>query len=198
MREPRDAGDIQARTVAETDLGDSDELGTLVDQAREILEWNVAIGRPRYVDHLRAPALLRVPDLRVGRKLEVADYDLAARAGEIERAGERIDTRRGGCGHSNLIRRHPQHARHRFAHRLVLGDPDIPVGADGQAIVHVGIESIAYRIRQRAVGAAVEISLALEHRKPAPQRLEVGRHLAPLSITASCPEAARSFARRTK
>src|SRR6185312_17069848 len=70
----------------------------------------------------------------------------------------------------------------------VLGDPDIPVGADREPVVHVGVERIAHRIRQCAVGAAVKISLALEHRESAPQRREVYRHLAPFRVAAPCPD----------
>src|SRR6185437_14915776 len=105
VRKPRDAGDVQPGTVAKAHLRDGDELRPLVDRAREILQRDVTVGRPGYVHHLRVAALLCVPDLRVGRKLEVADDDLVAWPREIERAGERVDTRRGGCRHRDLIRR---------------------------------------------------------------------------------------------
>ena len=70
-----------------------------------MLERNVAVGGARHVHDLRAARLLRVPDLRVGRKLEVADDDLVARPGKVERARQRIETGGHGGGDGDLIGR---------------------------------------------------------------------------------------------
>ena len=72
------------------------------------------------------------------------------------------------------------------AHRLVLRDPDIPVGTHLQAIVHVGIDCVAHTVGECAVGSAVQVGLALEHREAAPQRLEVS-HTRFLTLSSDSP-----------
>src|SRR6202034_1422744 len=117
----------------------------------------VAVGCARHVHHVRAARLLGVPDLCVGGKLEVAHHDLVAPAGEIQSAGERVDACGGGGGHRDLVGTRPEHSRHGDPHRLVLRHPHVPVRADQQPVVHVGVDSLTHTLGQRTVGAAVEI-----------------------------------------
>jgi hypothetical protein len=172
-----DAGDVQPRAVTEANLCDGDQLRALIDETREVLERNVAVCCNGHVHHLGAEALLRMPDLGVARKLEVADDDLVAPAAEIQRARERVDTGGGRGSDGDLIRAHAQHLRHGRAHRLLPAEPALPVRAHRQPIVQVGVDSLPHGIGQRAIRAAVEIGLALEQRESAPQRAKIARHV---------------------
>jgi hypothetical protein len=150
-------------------------------------EWDVAVRGDRHVHDLRATLLLRVPDLRVRRKLEIADHDLVALAAEIESARDGIDAGGSRSRDSDLIGRALQYFGHEMAHGLVLHDPNVPVLAHCYAVVHVIVESRANTVGERAISATVEIRLALEQGKLAAQRGEIGSHEFKLSSGEAMP-----------
>ena len=59
------------------------------------------------------------------------------------------------------------------AHSLVLHHPDVPVRAYRQPVFKILLEGVADRNRQRAIGAAVQIGLALQERELLSERAEI-------------------------
>ena len=102
-REPHDAGNVELRTVAKADVRDGDELRALIDRLFEHFQRNIAVGGARHVHDTGTARLLRVPDLGIGRELEIAHHNLVARAREVERARQRIEARGDGGGHRDLV-----------------------------------------------------------------------------------------------
>jgi hypothetical protein len=129
------------------------------------------------MNDFRAARLLRVPDLRIGGKLEIADHDLVARAGELKRARQGIQSGGYRRGHGDLIGRGVQQRRGQIAHRLVLHHPNVPVRAHQQPIFHVGVECRSYLVRKCAIRTAVKIGLSLQYREFLAQRLEILFHV---------------------
>ncbi len=123
-----------------------------------------------------AAAGLGMPDLRAGGEFEIGHHHLVALAGKIEGAGQRIEPGRYRGGDGDLVGSGIQQRGHALAHRLVLADPQIPVGAEQQAILHIGVEGGLDAVGQRAIGAAIEIGLARQHGKLAPQRGKIRGH----------------------
>ncbi len=127
--------------IAKTYLRDCDYQRFLVDGFREFFHRYVAI-RLGHPNHSRPAQLLGVPDLRVGRKLEIAHHDLVARAVEIKGACQRVDPCRGRRGHRHLVRLGPQQLRHRTADCFVTFDPVVPVAALVHPIIDIPLEGI--------------------------------------------------------
>src|ERR1700724_572648 len=71
VRQLDDTGNVELGAIAEADVRDGHELSFFVDQLLEVLERNVAVRGPGNVHNTCATQLLCMPDLRVGRELEV-------------------------------------------------------------------------------------------------------------------------------
>ena len=117
-----------------------------------------------------------MPDLRIGGKLEIADHNLVARAGEVDGARQGIQSGGNGCGYGDLIGRGVQQRRRQIAHRLVFSHPNVPIRAHQQPVFHVGVERGPHLVRKRAIGPAVEVGLSLQNREFLAQRLEILFH----------------------
>ena len=125
------------------------------------------------LDH-RAAARLGVPDLARGGELEVGDHHLVALAGEVERAGQRVDPGRGRGGDRDLVGRGAQQGGHaRRAPPRPRPTQPSQSAPELEPVVEVAPERGLDVGRQQAVGAAVQIGLGRQGREARAQSSDV-------------------------
>jgi hypothetical protein len=122
----------------------------------------------------RSARFLRIPDLRVGRKLEVGDDDLVAVLVEGHRRGDGVDPGRGRTGHGNFIGGASEQSRDIAAQGFIATDPCVPMATMGVAIGEIFKIGGLDRVRQQAIGTAVHEALTAKQREARAQGVPVG------------------------
>src|SRR5216684_1529107 len=153
MRDACHSRNIQLGAVAIANVGNGHELRIVVDGALEALERNIAVGGGWDMDDTSAALFLRVPNVCIRGKFEVADDDLVAPRAEFERAGQGVYSGRGRRRHRYFIGYRIQELSYESTDGFVLRGPQFPIGTCPKTLIEVLLEGILDAIGERTIGA---------------------------------------------